>query len=385
MVIFSAVIANSGTEKSKQDDHDFTRSLNPDIPVIMEHGGPDDGGYYFIDSDDAALNAPIFNWTDISGFGTPIPLDDDDTQGPFEIGFDFALYGEVYNQFYVCSNGFVSFTSLSTQYNNRPIPFEEEPNDLLAIFWDDLNPENGGQIYYYSDPQSEQLIISFDGVPHYTNFGSLHFQVLLNGDDSSIVYQYAVMDDGGHGNNGATIGIENYDGTVGTEYVFNQNVIHDSMAVYFGFEAPYFGDHEVRPVSFNQFPAYGLVGDSIAAKVSFLNQGVSIESFPVRLLINHDGHNVYNEIKQIPGLEPFASIEVRFPAYTPIQSGDHEFVAISELPGDENPANDTIYAHYYVYGSMYRDIFELTDGSFEGDGDWEWGTPTSGPNGAHTC
>ncbi|UCC79073.1 MAG: carboxypeptidase regulatory-like domain-containing protein [Candidatus Zixiibacteriota bacterium] len=370
-----------GTEREYYDDSGL---YPPNTPVILEHGGPDPGGYYFIDSDDPALNAPIFNWTDISNIGIPVLLDDDDNEGPFPIGFSFSFYGEVYDSFYVCSNGFVSFTSTSIQYNNRPIPFHEEPNCLLAIFWDDLNPENGGQVYYYSDTTTNQLVISFDGVPHYTNFGSLHFQVLLNGDDSSIVYHYGFMDDGGHGNNGATIGIENSDGTIGTQYIFNQPGIHDSMAVYFGFDPPYFGEHEVRPAAFVDLPEYGMVGDTVFATVTFVNQGANIEDFPVRLIVKHNGNEVYNETEQIAGLEPFTAVDVTFPAFMPALVGDHQFIAISELSGDENPANDTIYAYYYVYGSMYYEGFELTNGTFAGGGDWQWGEPTSGPNGAHS-
>ncbi len=284
------------TEKEYYNDS----GLYPaDIPVILEHGGPDPGGYYFIDSDDPALNAPIFSWTDISGIGTPVPLDDDDNEGPFPIGFSFSFYGEIYDSFYVCSNGFVSFTSRSTQYNNRPIPYSEEPNSLLAIFWDDLNPENGGQVYYYSDTTTNQLVVSFDGIPHYPDLGSLHFQVLLNGDDSSIVYHYGVMNDDGHGNNGATIGIENFDGTIGTQYIYNQSGIHDSMAVYFGFEPPYFGEHEVRPAVFVNLPDYGMVGDSVLSTVTFVNQGTNIEDFPVRLIVKHNGSEVYNETEQL--------------------------------------------------------------------------------------
>ena len=373
--------AGGNTQKDNYNDS----VVDPrNTPIILEHGGPDPGGYYFIDSDDPALNAPIFNWTDISGFGTPVPLDDDDTEGPFPIGFNFSFYGEIYDQFYVCSNGFVSFTGTSTQYNNRPIPHQEEPNSLLAVFWDDLNPENGGQVYYYSDTTANQTVISFDGLPHYSNFGSLYFQVLLNGDDSSIVYHYGIMDHGGHGNNGATIGIENFDGSIGTEYIYNQPGIHDSMAVYFGFEPPYFGEHEVRPAVFIDLPEFGLVGDSVTATVTFVNQGTNMEDFPVRLIVNYDGGQVYNETEQITGLDPTASVDVSFPAFIPAQAGNHQFIAISELTGDENPANDTLFEYYYAYGSMYYAGFDLTDGTFIGDGDWQWGEPTSGPNGAHS-
>jgi hypothetical protein len=377
----SALTEKELWEKEYGDDY----RLQPlDPPVILEHGGPDPGGYYYIDSNDPAFNAPVFSWTDISGYGTPVTLDDDDNQGPFPIGFDFTFYGNTFTQFNICSNGFISFTSTSTRYANDPIPDTDDPNDLLAIFWDDLNPENGGQVYYYSDTTTNQLIVSYNGVPHYSDIGALYFQVLLNGDDSSIVYHYGVMNDAGHGNNGSTVGIENSDGTIGTEYRYYQPGITDSMAVYFGFDAPNLPDHDVSPSNFINFPLYGEVGDEFAVEARFINQGVYSESFPVRLIVNHDGNEVYNQTEQVTDLDPETFIDITFPGFTPNQNGIHDFFAISELVGDENPANDTIRASFRAYGSVYRENFELTDGTFVGNYDWQWGEPTSGPNGAHS-
>ncbi|UCE67632.1 MAG: carboxypeptidase regulatory-like domain-containing protein [Candidatus Zixiibacteriota bacterium] len=378
--------ANALTEKEQwEKEYGDAYRLQPlDPPVILEHGGPDPGGYYYIDSFDPALNAPVFNWTDISGIGIAVPLGDDANAGPFPIGFDFTFYGVTFNQFYICSNGWVSFTSTSTSLSNVAIPSANQPNNLLAIFWDDLAPHHGGQVYYYSDAGANRLIISYDGVPHYYNYGSLHFQAVLDGTDSSIVYHYGVMDDGGHGNNSSTVGIENAGGTIGTQYRYNQAGIVDNMAVYFGFEAPIVGEHEVRPVAFIDFPAFGEVGDNVTTEVAFINQGNNAESFPVRLSVNFNGNEIYNQTEQVNNLAPGASANVTFPVFTSTQEGVHEFVAISELSGDENPANDTIRTNHTTYGSMYYENFELTDGYFVGDGEWQWGVPTSGPNGAYS-
>jgi len=387
LVLFGFVSSGKAlTEKEiwEKEYGDNYRLRPPDPPVILEHGGPDPGGYYYIDSDDPALNAPVFSWTDISSIGIPVPLSDDDNEGPFPIGFDFTFYGVAFNQFRICSNGWISFTSISTSFSNVSIPTASEPNNLLAVFWDDLNPANGGQVYYYSDTTTNRLIVSYDGVPHFSNIGSLYFQVVLNGDDSSIVYHYGVMDDAGHGNDGATVGIENADGTIGTQYRYNQAGIVDSMAVYFGFEPPIFGEHEVSPQAFVDFPQYGLVGDGIDPEVVFINQGNNTESFPVRLIVNFDGGEIYNETEQVTNLDPGSTVNITFPTFIAAQEGVHQFVAISELAGDENPANDTLRANYTAYGSMFYEDFELTNGMFAGDGDWQWGEPTSGPNGAHS-
>ena len=56
----------------------------------------------------------------------------------YPIGFDFSFYGVEYSEFRVCSNGWMSFTSTSTDYSNDPLPATGAPENLLAVFWDDL-------------------------------------------------------------------------------------------------------------------------------------------------------------------------------------------------------------------------------------------------------
>ena len=38
-------------------------------------------------------------------------MTDDTYLGPFSIGFDFCFFGEIYTQFYICSNGWISFVT----------------------------------------------------------------------------------------------------------------------------------------------------------------------------------------------------------------------------------------------------------------------------------
>lgn len=201
------------------------------LPVLLSIGGPDAFGYTWIDSDEP--NGPTFSWVDISPVGTVIPLGDETNVGPIPIGFPFSYYGNIFSDVFVCSNGWVSFTSTSTSLSNTTLPSTSEPNNTLALFWDDLNPGSAGTVYYYSDTANDRFIISFDGVPHYSNTGSLYFQVILYA-DGRIIYQYGTMDHAGH-TVSASIGIENGDGTIGLEYDYNSNPpgIHDNLAILF--------------------------------------------------------------------------------------------------------------------------------------------------------
>ncbi|UCE66302.1 MAG: hypothetical protein JSU85_15915 [Candidatus Zixiibacteriota bacterium] len=201
------------------------------LPVPLSIGGPDAFGYTWIDSDEPG--GPAYDWIDISSVGIPIPLSDDDNEGPFPLEFAVSYYGNLFSQVYVCSNGWVSFTSNSTSLSNTTLPSSGEPNNTLSMFWDDLNPASGGTVYYYADAANNRFIVSYDGVPHYSNNGSLYFQVIINA-DGSILYQYNTMNHGGH-TVSASIGTENNDGTIGLEYDYNSNppAIHDNLTILF--------------------------------------------------------------------------------------------------------------------------------------------------------
>ncbi|MBD3169965.1 MAG: S8 family serine peptidase [candidate division Zixibacteria bacterium] len=194
-------------------------------PVTLDSGGPDDFGYTWIDSDEP--NGPVYNWVDIEGRGVPISMYDDDNQGPFNLGFDFPFYDNTFGSIRICSNGFLSFTSTSTQYSNYPIPDPNQPTNLIAPFWDDLNPSQGGMVYYWAGDDS--FVVSWINVPHYSTGGPYTFQAIIT-PDGKITYQYQDMN---YPDNDATVGIQNANGTIGLQVVYNAPYIHNDLAVQF--------------------------------------------------------------------------------------------------------------------------------------------------------
>ncbi|MCD6162017.1 MAG: T9SS type A sorting domain-containing protein [candidate division Zixibacteria bacterium] len=374
---------------------DITDNPNPKLlnhnaekhypPITFDAGGPDGGGYYYIDSDDAAQNAPHYEWVDISGVGTPLFLGDDENQGPFELGFEFEFYGQVFTSLYVCSNGFASFTSTSTDYSNDPIPSGTEPNNTLAFWWDDFNPSVSGSIYFYADADNRRFILSYENVPYYSymdSTGSTTCQVIIN-QDGTIFYQYAAMDGGDHGLNSSTVGIENGDGTIGTQYLYNQEGIHDEMAICFGFDPPIYGTHNVGPTAFLSPGGVGQVDDPITPEVTFTNVGAETETFSVRMIIERNGTELYNQTETITALPSGGSESVEFIDFTPDSENLYILTAISELEGDEDNSNDTLAFEYRAFNQIVYYDFE-SNGIFETSGLWEWGAPTSGPGNAHS-
>lgn len=199
-------------------------------PIILDQGGPDDFGYVWIDSDEP--NGPTYNWVDIEGIGQPLYMYDDDNQGPFPIEFDFSFYGQIFNTFRICSNGWISFTSTSGQYMNDVIPGNGSPENLIAPFWDDLNPSSGaqGMIYFYTSDDS--AVVSWIDVAHYYDYsdgGPYTFQVILTS-DGKITYQYLSMQEP---TNSCTIGIQDGTQTIGLMVAYEQYYLHDEMAIQF--------------------------------------------------------------------------------------------------------------------------------------------------------
>jgi hypothetical protein len=173
--------------------------------------GPDDFGY-------RGMTIP-FNWTDISGTGTFVPLSDDVVSGAVPIGFPFTFYGNVYTQAYISSNGFITFSSGQSDgcCSGANIPDPGSPNNYVAGFWEDLNVPQGG-IHYQT--VGNRFIVQFTNNPHYSGGVQVTFQMILHAGTNNIELQYlnAPTDGGTH-----TIGIEDIAGTRGLLY-FNGSI-----------------------------------------------------------------------------------------------------------------------------------------------------------------
>ncbi len=218
-------------------DDDKSNAVAPYFaPVDKGHGGPDLYGYSWIDSDDPG--GPAFIWVDISSLGTPVTLGDDSCEGPLPIGFPFQYYDSTYTELYIGSNGIITFSSSGASARiNTGIPTSSVPNDMLAVWWDDLDPEEGGNVYYYYDAGVGRFIVSYVDVRNYaypSGTGSLSFQVILY-PNGKITMQYATMDPGsdGEGLSSATVGIENAVGDDGLQVAYNAPYMHNNLAIDF--------------------------------------------------------------------------------------------------------------------------------------------------------
>lgn len=192
-------------------------------------GGPDAYGYSWKDSDE--VGGPTFNWIDIGDTGTLVPATTDDSNsGPLPIGFTFNYYGTDFTTFNVCSNGWLSFTSTLTAYTNTALLSASAPLNMLAPFWDDMNPAAAGSGLIYYQNVGGNLVVQWDGVMRYSTTTPVTFQVIL-APNGTITYQYLSF--GAALTNSATVGIQNSTGTVGLQVAYNATYLHDNLAIQF--------------------------------------------------------------------------------------------------------------------------------------------------------
>ena len=93
---------------------------------------------------------------------------DDQTIGPFPIGFDFNYFGTEYSEFFISSNGFISFQSTSNGCcSGQFLPNTGQPNNMIAAFYEDFDPPEGGQISYALEGNvigARELVVEFNGI-----------------------------------------------------------------------------------------------------------------------------------------------------------------------------------------------------------------------------
>jgi len=171
-----------------------------------EYAGPDDFGY-------TAESIP-FNLRDVSTSGTQVSLGDDDVSDAIPLGFTFIFYGREYTEIFISSNGFLTFNEGTDSgcCAGLPIPSEDEINNVIAGFWNDLNPRGGGEVSYQTvgTEGSREFVVGFYDVPHF-NGPPVTFEVILHEGSNEIELQY------GSAPTKHTVGIENAEGTIGLQ------------------------------------------------------------------------------------------------------------------------------------------------------------------------
>jgi hypothetical protein len=224
----------------------YVDTLSFILPIGAQYSwdptGPDDYGYYAYENADTGYAwAHPYHYVEISSVGTNLHIDDPGEQQPGapvysvlrNLPFPFTFYGRRYNQITVCSNGWAAFGDQhdQDQFRNYPIPGQQEPDAMIAAFWDDLKTYNGSSdlgVWDYFQADSHRYVIQWKAQNAYHAVNE-NFEILLldpafypteDGNGMVVVQYQNVQDDNGGSNDipFATIGIQAPGGVVGLQY-----------------------------------------------------------------------------------------------------------------------------------------------------------------------
>ncbi|MBT7617435.1 MAG: T9SS type A sorting domain-containing protein [Calditrichaeota bacterium] len=237
-------------EKALLLEWNILEPSTPRTPGRDGHGGPDEYGYRWEDSDEEGTDLE-YNWIEINEIGTAVALRDDETTGRIDIGFPFPFYNDGYRYgdyetFRICSNGYISFTSNRREWDhrNQEFPSGQYPKCAIVPLWIDLDPGREENIYYWTNEDNDMLVVEWDNVPlldwdfYHPNgcgdgeeIGPKKFQLILHA-DGTIIFQY-------HEENCPTdqgvVGIQDRRGEMGLTVASNEEYLHAGLAVRIGF------------------------------------------------------------------------------------------------------------------------------------------------------
>lgn len=383
----------------------FSKSAQADYPTgapfvqssffnADSSGGPDSLGYTWRDT---ILTAGTLGFKDTtwgSGTWTRVNgLADDNLLGPFNMGWDFRYYYYNVNQFWIGSNGWMSFSlpgnQLASPFPN--IPNTAAPQNFIAPYAADLNFQgagNVGRVYYYTN-NVDTFIVSYYNVPFWqqaapTWIGSNTFQVICTKADSSITFKYLNMT-GTTNNDDITVGIENISGLIGLQisratYAANFKQVR--------IKYPPVVTYQVRDAAVQSInnPATGgifhLVGDSLQVNAVIANAGnVNLTSFNARyMIVNATNQVVATDTISVPALNQGTTANITFnKKFRPGTPGFYSVRVRTLLPGEQVSVNDSTVLEVNAVPKQGNLLLAYESGTPFGEGtSWSGGTGSVG-------
>ncbi len=338
------------------------------------------GPYFAYDNTDIYPETPDNVFRDITTVGTDLGISVDDGRASVSIPFIFRYYGYDYNTLWVCSNGWASFglDPGTDDYSNNNIPDTPAPNALLAPLWDDQTMVDGN-VYYYTSSDGDTFFIEYYNLRELG--GSVHYNVeiiLVNpaicdevAGNGEVIFKYETMD--ATGLDDATIGVENEDGTLGTEYLFDgtygtaTEIVNGAAPINPGPSAIKFTPNR---------PPGGVIRGHITLTGETDHSGVLATAIGPGGSSNYSDATGYYEINVSAGTYDVAAYK------------DYHWTTDTTY-GITVAVDETVDVDFTLtklpFATMFNYDFETSNGGFSvSGGGWEWGVPTSGPGAAHS-
>jgi hypothetical protein len=244
------VICSAGPVEESATVQVFENSpatLNFTVAQWSFDSATDNYGYFGYEVNDPGASAE-YDWLEISpNAGGPGALVAAGTGNDWVTNvttpFPVRFYGAQSTTVRIGADGWVGVGTGSNgtrQWVNQPIPTDSLPNNIIALFWDDLlpgpnqaDPDNGsGDISWYHDAANGRMIIEWRDVAHFNpTTNRITGQIIIYSQaarptltgDNELILQYQDLDyaDSVDTDVDGTIGIENAAGNDGIQVVFN--------------------------------------------------------------------------------------------------------------------------------------------------------------------
>ncbi|NNF01243.1 MAG: hypothetical protein HKN22_01020, partial [Bacteroidia bacterium] len=252
--------------------------------------------------DDYQLAAIPFD--PLSGDGTHVNLSDN-SNTKVKVGFDFRFYCNRYDEVYINSNGFLQFDKNDNGCcSGQTLPNPAKPNNVIAFAWEDLDPDNSGEINYYTTGFSPNriFVVNFIDIPHSPGPGpnkNVTAQVQLHEYTHTIQIHIADQPDslGIH-----TVGIENEFGDHGHPVPnFNGTNWHAQNVAYEFTLNQVLGDPP--PIIYTWSPAFGLSDSTVSSPIA------TVKNYTEYLITVSNGACTASDTAKI-SIQPDTSLKV---------------------------------------------------------------------------
>lgn len=207
-------------------------------------------GWVCVDSEETTGSPPQFSWDDIAFQGQGVGAGCCDSAVTFfgagQPPWPAGVMGTVGAQLTVGSNGYCQFPAagFGAQFlnDNGPIPSPQAPTNGLCGYWDNLLPvdaQNAIRLAILGAAPDRRMVLGWQNVAHANGAAAavVSFQMTLFEQGNAVRFQYQSMIGPLANGSGATVGINNFNGTLGFQYVNNgvpaTNNIYNNLAIGF--------------------------------------------------------------------------------------------------------------------------------------------------------
>ena len=138
-------------------------------PALAQDGGPDASGY--------AWTSAVYDFVPLAGVGTALSLGGDD-EADVSLPWGFTWYGVEYTDLRVSADGALRFGAAGDIGLGDCLPLDDAEAPDVAVFWDDLDLDVGGEVLWWEDTSAGRFIVSWEDAPSLAG-GAGSFQVQL--------------------------------------------------------------------------------------------------------------------------------------------------------------------------------------------------------------